>query len=160
MMNRISKIAGFALLATGLSATAFAQTKPDHKRPTPEQRKEFLEKRLAKLSADEQRLARELFPLHDSLMRTIGDYHRKTKAGAEPRSLTSERNLIASLEAQIQRLQTENKEVWLDLLAHMPGPGGPGFEKHGMRPGRDAPPPDGRDGDGSDDLPPSSPPAH
>jgi hypothetical protein len=165
-MNRIAKIGTVALLATGLSVAAFAAIKTDHKGPTAEQRKEFLEKRISKLPAEEQRLARELFPLRDSLMRVMGDYQRKArKDSTAPRSLTAERTAIASLEAQIQRLQASNQEVWLDLLAHTPGPGGPGFARHHGRHGKggpDCPPPgepkDGPDDDGPDDLPPPPPP--
>ncbi len=165
-MNRIAKIGWVALLATGiLSTAALAAAKPDRQGPTDEPRKAFLEKRLAKLPADEQRLARQLWPLRDSLMRAMGDYHRKVADGAVPRSLTAERNAVASLESQIQRLQTENQEVWLDLLARMPGPG---FPRHGMHPGKggrhEPPPPpdageDGPDEDGSSETPPPPPPA-
>jgi hypothetical protein len=160
-MNRISRIGTVALLATGLSVAVVAVVKSEHKGPTSEQRKEFLEKRLAKLPSDELRLARELFPLRDSLMRVMGDYHRKVREGAEPRTLTAERSTITSVESQIQRLQTENQEVWLDLLAHMPGPDGPRFGRHHKRPGKDGPgqPPPAGEGpdDGAMDDPPPPP---
>jgi len=166
-MKRTTTLGLVALLATGLSIAAFAG--PDHhgKGPTPEQRKEFqekrkefIEKRLAKLPVDEQKLARALEPLRDSLMRTMGDYRHKVKGGAAARSLTAERATIASLEAQIQKLQSDNREVWLDLLADLPGPGGHegmrGPGKHGAdcpkRADKDCP----RHGDG--ELPPPPPP--
>jgi hypothetical protein len=158
-MNNTAKVGWLALFATGLSVAAFAASKPDFKGPTPEQRKEFLEKRIAKLSPDEQRLARELAPLRDSLMHAMREYHHKVKDGAEPRSLTAERNTIASMESQIQRVQTENQEVWLDLLAHIPGPGDHEFGKHHGRPGMNGSehPPRGDANDAPDELPP--PPA-
>jgi hypothetical protein len=161
-MNRIAKIATVALLATGLSVAAFAATKPDRKAFRSEQRQEFLERRLAKLPADEQRLARELLPLRDSLRMAVGAYQRKVrKDSVLPRQLTAERAAIADLEARIQRLRTENPEVWLDLLARMPGPGGPEFAKHPRRPGKDGPEPRFRhhasDVDGLEDLPPPPP---
>ena len=158
-MRQTAKIGWIALFATGLSVAAFAAAKSERRCPTPEQRKEFLEKRIAKLPADEQRLARELAPLRDSLMNAMREYHHKVKDGAAPRTLTTERNTIASIESQIQRLQTENQEVWLDLLAHLPGPEGRGFDKHHGRPGMDGsePPARGDANGGPDDLPP--PPA-
>lgn len=158
-MNRIAKIGAVVALAAAWTVAADAAAKPERKGPTPEQRKEFLEKRIAKLSADEQRLARELFPLRDSLMRAMGDYHRKVEEGAAPRSLTAERNQIAALEASIERLQTENREVWLDLLAHMPGPGGPRFARHRPPPGKDGPDRPPRGGGEADEGPaPDEPP--
>jgi len=135
-MKRTTTLGLVAVLAAGMSIAAFAGTEREQKGPTPEQRKEFqekrkesFEKRISKLSADEQKLARALEPLRDSLMRTLRDYHHKVKDGAAARSLTTERATIASLEGQIQKLQAENREVWLDLLANLPGPGGP----EGMR---------------------------
>lgn len=133
-MKRATRFGLVAMLTVGLSISAFAGS--EGKEPTPEQRKEFHEKRkamfeerLSKLPSEEQKLARALDPLRDSLMRTIGEYHRKVKDGAQARSLSTERATIASLEAQIQKLQADNQEVWLDLLADLPGPGGP----HGIR---------------------------
>ncbi len=160
-MNRLTKIACLAVFATGLSAAAFAEGSRRHKAPTPEQRKEFLEKRIAKLPVEEQRLARVLAPLRDSLMHAMGDYHHRVKEGAQPRSLTAERNAIASLESQILRLQVENQEVWLDLVAHMPGPkdrrdrrhGDPDHDRPGSKDPREAPGPDE-----PNEMPPPPPP--
>jgi Spy/CpxP family protein refolding chaperone len=170
-MIRTSTLGLVTSLAAALSIAAFAGFEHEGNSPTPQQRKEFqerhkesIEKRLAKLPAEEQKLARTLQPLRDSLMRTMGDYKRKVKDGAAARSLTAERSTIASLEAQIQKLQSDNREVWLDLLADLPGPearGGPGgphgkFGKGGpecpKRSDKDCP----RHGDG--ELPPPPPP--
>ncbi len=168
-MKRTTPLWICAGLAAGLSVVAFGGGDRDQKGPSPEQRKEFqqkraefLEKRLAKLPVEEQKLARALEPLRDSLMGTIGEYHRKVKDGAAPRSLTTDRATIASLQSQIQKLQADNQEVWLDLLADLPGPGGPGGKggpPHGWMGGKD-----GRAGGPEcpkheeDHLPPPPPP--
>jgi len=150
-MNRTARIGLVAALAAGLSVGTWAASDNGAKGPTPEQRKEFeqkrkemMEKRISKLPPEEQKLARALEPLRDSLMRAMGDYHRKVKDGAAARSLTVERANITTLESQIQKLQAENRDVWLDLLADMPGPGGPGGHgkgpgHHGMKDGKGAP---------------------
>jgi len=152
-MKRTTTLGLVATLAAGLSIAAFAGSDHEGKGPTPEQRKEFQEKRqamieerLAKLPAEEQKLARALEPLRDSLMHAIGDYHHKVKAGAAARSLATERANIASLEGQIQKLQAENRETWLDLLADLPGPGGMGGphgkggpDGHGWKDGKGGP---------------------
>jgi len=173
-MNRITaKIGLAAALAAGLAVSAWAAEGKDGKGPTPEQRKEFelkrqemMEKRLAKLPAEEQKLARALEPLRDSLMHAMGDYHHKVKEGAAARSLTVERANITTLESQIQKLQAENREVWLDLLADLPGPGmGPGghgkggpdghhWKKDGSKGGPDCPM---HHGDMGGDEPPPPP---
>lgn len=90
--------------------------------PSPEKRKEFFEKRIAKLPAQEQELARQIQPLRDSLFRTIGQYKRKVHEGAAARSLTAERSTIQSLQAGIYALETQNPDVTLDLLADLPSP--------------------------------------
>ncbi|HXP91685.1 MAG TPA: hypothetical protein VN931_12255 [Fibrobacteria bacterium] len=90
--------------------------------PSPEQRKEFFEKKIAKLPPEEQQLARELQPLRDSLFRTIGQYKRKVHDGTAARSLTAERGAIQSLQARIYTLETQNPDVTLDLLADLPMP--------------------------------------
>jgi uncharacterized protein involved in exopolysaccharide biosynthesis len=90
--------------------------------PTPEQRKEFLEKRIAKLPPEEQQLARQIQPLRDSLFRTIGQYRHKVHGGTSARSLTADRGAIQSLQARIYALETQNPDVTLDLLADLPMP--------------------------------------
>jgi hypothetical protein len=90
--------------------------------PSPEKRKEFLEKKIAKLPAQEQELARQIQPLRDSLFRAIGQYKHKVHDGAQARSLTAERSTIQSLQASIYALETQNPDVTLDLLADMPSP--------------------------------------
>lgn len=160
-MKQMTKIAWIAVLASGLSVAAFAAAEHKGFRPSPEQRKEFLEKRIAKLPGEAQNLARELAPLRDSLFQAMGSYHRQVKDGAPPRSLTAQRALITSLEARIHKLQSENQEAWLDLLASMPmHRGGPKMDKHRMRPGEDGPecPLQHPGPGGLDDLPPPPPP--
>jgi hypothetical protein len=90
--------------------------------PSPEQRKEFFEKGIAKLPAEEQQLARQLQPLRDSLFRTIGQYRHKVHEGTAARTLTTERGAIQSLQARIYTLETQNPDVTLDLLADLPMP--------------------------------------
>lgn len=90
--------------------------------PSPEKRKEFFEKQIAKLPAQEQDLARRIQPLRDSLFRTIGQYTHKVHDGAQARSLTAERSTIQSLQASIYALETQNPDVTLDLLADLPSP--------------------------------------
>ena len=99
--------------------------------PSPEQRKEFLEKKFAKLPAPEQELARAIQPLRDSLFRTMGQYKRKVHEGAQARSLTAERSTIQSLQASIYALETRNPDVTLDLLADLPAPFMGGEGRHG-----------------------------
>ena len=90
--------------------------------PSPEKRKEFFEKSIAKLPAQEQELAHQIQPLRDSLFRTIGQYKRKVHDGATARSLTAERSSIQSLQASIYALETQNPDITLDLLADLPSP--------------------------------------
>ena len=106
--------------------------------PSPEKRKEFFEKRIAKLPAPEQELARQIQPLRDSLFRTIGQYKRKVHEGAAARSLTAERSTIQSLQASIYALEAQNPDVMLDLLADLPSPfmGKEGRGGWGHGPGR------------------------
>ena len=115
-----------ALLAVGsaavLLAAGFAIAHPGERGPSPEKRREFVEKRLSKLPPQEQELARQVLPLRDSLMRTIGDYKRKVHDGAQPRSLVSQRATIQSLQSRIWALEAQNPDVTLDLLADLPGP--------------------------------------
>jgi len=89
---------------------------------SPEKRREFFEKRIAKLPAQEQDLARRIQPLRDSLFRTLGQYKHKVHDGAPARSLTAERSTIQSLQASIYALETQNPDVTLDLLADLPSP--------------------------------------
>ena len=117
--------------------------------PSPEQRKEFFEKRIAKLPAQEQELARRIEPLRDSLFRTIGQYKHKVHDGAQARSLTAERSTIQSLQASIYALEIQNPDVTLDLLADLPSPfmgggrhGGPGNDSLGAKDGHHPPPPE------------------
>jgi len=105
--------------------------------PSPEQRKEFFEKRIAKLPPEEQQLARELQPLRDSLFRTIGQYRHEVHEGTAARTLTTERGTIQSLQARIYALETQNPDVTLDLLADLPMPfmGGDGHRGWGHHKG-------------------------
>ena len=144
-MKRTITFGLVATLAAGLGIAAFAGSDHEGRGPTPEQRKEFLEKHLANLPAPEQSLARTLEPLRDSLRHAIGDYHHKVKDGATARSLKAERAIIVSLQAQIQKLQADNQEVWLDLLADLPGPV--------MKGGREGKGPPWMDGKGGPDCP-------
>jgi len=110
--------------------------------PSPEQRKEFLEKKIAKLPVQEQQLARQIQPLRDSLFHTIGEYKRKVHEGAKARSLTTERSTIRALQASIYALETQNPDVTLDLLADLPSPfmgrEGHGWGHHGSHGGDDS----------------------
>lgn len=144
-MNRTTKIGTVAVLAAMLSTAAWSASGPerDGREPAPEQRAEFEErreerfqKRLAELSPEEQRLARAMRPLRDSMMRLTREYRRKAKDGAPPRSLTAERAAIVALDAEIQRVRAENREAWLDMLARRNspvGPGGPMRHRRGHR---------------------------
>ena len=101
--------------------------------PSPEQRKEYFEKRISKLPAQEQELARQIEPLRDSLFRTIGQYKRKVHEGAQARNLTAERSAIESLRASIYALETRNPDVAMDLLADLPAPFMGGDGRHGWK---------------------------
>jgi len=114
-----------AVVAAAVVAGGFTLARADDC-PTPPSHKELLEKRLAKLPAQEQELARKIAPLRDSLARTIGGYQHKVHKGTAARSLTAERATIRSLQAQIYALEAQNPDVTLDLLADLPGPGGCG----------------------------------
>jgi|ERR1035437_4004854 hypothetical protein len=110
--------------------------------PSPEKRKEFLEKNIAKLPVQEQDLARQIHPLRDSLFRTIGQYKRKVHDGAQARSLIAERSAIQSLRSRIYALESQNPDVTLDLMADMPSPfmskEGRGGWKHHREHGNDS----------------------
>lgn len=142
MKNRWIAIALAAGAAGGLVyAQQGEKPSPEQREEFQERRKEFIEKRLAKLPEAEQKLARRIEPLRDSLFRTIGQYHRKVHEGATARSLVAERTAIVSLESQIQAIQAQDRETYLDLLADLPGPGGPrGPEGHGGKWSKGAPP--------------------
>lgn len=153
-MKIITAASCIAALAAGM---AIAHPGEGRQGPSPEQRKEFLEKRIAKLPAQEQELARQIEPLRDSLMRAIGEYRHKVKEGAAARSLTTERATVQRLQASVRALESQNPDVTLDLIADLPGP----FE--GRR-GHHPPPPPGDSAQGcprhggGDDLPPPPPP--
>jgi hypothetical protein len=124
MKTRLILPAALAVVVAGCFTLAHAgdsQTPPSHK--------ELLEKKIAKLPAQEQELARKILPLRDSLMRTVGEYQHKVHKGTAARSLTAERAAIKSLQSQIYALEAQNPDVTLDLLADLPGPGG--FGHHG-----------------------------
>jgi hypothetical protein len=105
-----------------LAAAGLVFAHPGFEGPSPEKRKEFLEKRIAQLPTEEQELARQIVPLRDSLMRAIGDYRHKVHEGAKARTLTTERATIQSLQSRVWTLESRNPDVTLDLLADMPGP--------------------------------------
>ena len=147
------------LLAAGMAATAWSAAVDSaacgkapgtgRRKSFEAERKEAMERRFAALPAQERELARALEPLRDSLFRTMGDYRRKVRDGADPRSLTTERATIASLTSQIENIQANNRDVWLDLQAHFPEPGpGP------RGPGRGHHPPPGPPMDQGDASPP------
>ncbi|GEM_PF-1699358 len=122
MMTRM--IATRLIMSTAAVAACVAGIAIAHpgEGPSPEQRKEFLEKGIAKLPPEEQQLARQLQPLRDSLFRTIGRYRHKVHEGAAARTLTAERGAIQSLQGRIYTLETQNPDVTLDLLADLPMP--------------------------------------
>lgn len=148
------------LVACGISVLAAASlvlAGPEGREgPTPEQRKQFLERRLAKLPEPERALALQIVPLKDSLMRTVGDYKRKVRDGAQPRSLSAERSAIQGLQTRIWTLEAQNPDVTLDLLAHMPAPfeGGPRWRHRPPPPRGDSLSGCPRRGPGGDSLPP------
>jgi len=137
-----------AALAAGL---AIAQPWEGREGPNPEQRKEFMEKRIAKLPAAEQELARQVMPARDSLMRAIGDYKNKVHDGSAARTLTIERAAIQRLQSRVWALESQNPDITLDLLADLPGPfpGGRGDKDHHPWGG-----PKGCPRHGGDSLPP------
>lgn len=82
--------------------------------------------------------------LRDSMFEAVHAYARSIRKGSDPRSLVLDRARIQDFATRLERLRTQNLDLWLDVVGLRPMPPRPGRgHAHGQPDDSLRPPPPG-----------------